>query len=111
MSCELGVYGLAVMGVNLALNAASKGFRVCVGNRTPAKVDTALELAKEQGLEEKIFGAKDMKVFVRLKHQHWSIYKVCFVCSRLRCNSSKEENTKIKVEKGNTNFKLACRGK
>lgn len=66
MACELGVYGLAVMGVNLALNAASKGFRVCVGNRTPSKVDAALQMAATQGLREKFVGAKDTKEFVGL---------------------------------------------
>lgn len=66
MACELGVYGLAVMGVNLALNAASKGFQVCVGNRTPSKVDAALQMAATQGLREKFVGAKDTKEFVRL---------------------------------------------
>ena len=27
MSCDIGVYGLGVMGTNLALNIASKGFK------------------------------------------------------------------------------------
>ena len=31
---DIGVIGLAVMGKNLALNMADKGFRVCVYNRT-----------------------------------------------------------------------------
>lgn len=64
MSCDVGVYGLAVMGVNLALNAASKGYTVCVSNRTPSRVDHAIELAKTQGLQEKVVGFKDMKEFV-----------------------------------------------
>lgn len=64
MPCDVGVYGLAVMGVNLALNAASKGYTVCVSNRTPSRVDHAIELAKVQGLQEKIVGVKDMKEFV-----------------------------------------------
>ncbi len=37
---EIGVVGLAVMGENLALNIASKGFRVAVYNRTVEKVDS-----------------------------------------------------------------------
>ncbi len=36
--CDIGLIGLAVMGENLALNMESKGFRVCVHNRTSAKV-------------------------------------------------------------------------
>ncbi|XP_026191444.1 6-phosphogluconate dehydrogenase, decarboxylating 1 [Cyclospora cayetanensis] len=64
MSCDLGVYGLAVMGVNLALNAASKGYTVCVSNRSPSKVDTAIQRANEEGLTDKMVGVKDMKEFV-----------------------------------------------
>ncbi len=32
--CDVGVVGLAVMGSNLALNIADKGFEVAVFNRT-----------------------------------------------------------------------------
>ena len=39
---NIGVAGLAVMGENLVLNMASKGFSVSVFNRTSAKVDTFL---------------------------------------------------------------------
>ncbi|MBI4584867.1 MAG: NADP-dependent phosphogluconate dehydrogenase [Planctomycetes bacterium] len=35
----IGLIGLAVMGENLALNIAEKGFRIAVGNRTADKVD------------------------------------------------------------------------
>ena len=38
MSCDIGVYGLGVMGTNLALNIASKGFNVAVSNRSVSKV-------------------------------------------------------------------------
>jgi 6-phosphogluconate dehydrogenase len=39
---NIGVAGLAVMGENLVLNMASKGFSVSVFNRTSAKVDNFL---------------------------------------------------------------------
>jgi 6-phosphogluconate dehydrogenase len=39
---NIGVAGLAVMGENLVLNMASKGFSVSVFNRTGTKVDTFL---------------------------------------------------------------------
>ena len=32
--CDIGLIGLAVMGENLALNIASRGFRIAVSNRT-----------------------------------------------------------------------------
>ncbi|EGO62699.1 decarboxylating NADP(+)-dependent phosphogluconate dehydrogenase [Acetonema longum] len=39
----IGLIGLAVMGENLVLNMAGKGFRVAVYNRTVSKVDELLE--------------------------------------------------------------------
>ncbi len=42
MQAQIGVAGLAVMGENLVLNMADKGFRVAVYNRTSAKVDAFL---------------------------------------------------------------------
>ncbi len=36
--CDIGVYGLAVMGQNFALNMASHGFKVAVCNRSTDKV-------------------------------------------------------------------------
>lgn len=39
MSCDIGVIGMGVMGQNLALNFASKGFTCGVFNRTVEKVD------------------------------------------------------------------------
>jgi 6-phosphogluconate dehydrogenase len=41
-SIQIGIAGLAVMGENLALNMANKGFSVSVYNRTLSKVDTFL---------------------------------------------------------------------
>ncbi len=44
---DIGLIGLAVMGENLVLNMASKGFNVAVFNRTVSKVDAFL--AKHSG--------------------------------------------------------------
>lgn len=41
-TCDVGVVGLAVMGSNLALNIADKGFQVAVFNRTWAKTQKFL---------------------------------------------------------------------
>jgi 6-phosphogluconate dehydrogenase len=49
MSGDIGLYGLAVMGQNFALNMASHGFNVVVGNRTQAKVDVTVQRAKDEG--------------------------------------------------------------
>jgi len=63
MSCDIGLYGLAVMGQNFALNMAEHGFKVCVCNRSPAKVDTTVERAKQEG-DLPLIGKKDVKEFV-----------------------------------------------
>lgn len=56
--CDIGLFGLAVMGQNFALNMAEHGFKVCVGNRSKGKIDLTVERAKlEGGLP--IVGAKD----------------------------------------------------
>ena len=49
MSCDVGLYGLAVMGQNFALNMAEHGFKVCVGNRSPEKVQATVARAKAEG--------------------------------------------------------------
>ncbi len=41
--CDFGLIGLAVMGENLALNVASRGYRVAVFNRTTSKVDDFIQ--------------------------------------------------------------------
>ena len=38
-TCDIGLIGLAVMGENLALNIASRGFRIAVFNRTASVTD------------------------------------------------------------------------
>ncbi|KAK8793470.1 hypothetical protein WA158_004829 [Blastocystis sp. Blastoise] len=64
MSCDIGVFGLAVMGQNLALNIASKGFQVAVCNRSAEKVDECVERADREEIGEKVTGFKDPEEFV-----------------------------------------------
>ncbi|CAB9512995.1 6-phosphogluconate dehydrogenase, decarboxylating (Fragment) [Seminavis robusta] len=61
--CDVGLYGLAVMGQNFALNMASHGFRVCVGNRSPAKVDITVERAQKEG-DLPLVGSMNPKNFI-----------------------------------------------
>ncbi len=58
---DIGIIGLAVMGENLVLNMASKGFTVAAFNRTISKV-TAFKAAR--GSSEKILGATSLEEFV-----------------------------------------------
>lgn len=46
---RIGLAGLAVMGQNLALNIAEKGFPISVYNRTTSKVDETLDRAHNEG--------------------------------------------------------------
>lgn len=46
---DIGLVGLGVMGQNLALNIAEKGFSISVYNRTTSKVDDTVEKAKQEG--------------------------------------------------------------
>src|SRR3990172_11896223 len=45
MAAQIGVYGLGVMGKNLALNLADKGFPVAVSDRSSDPVDALLSKA------------------------------------------------------------------
>ncbi|KAJ7558914.1 hypothetical protein O6H91_04G061600 [Diphasiastrum complanatum] len=46
---RIGLAGLAVMGQNLALNIAEKGFPISVYNRTASKVDETVDRAVREG--------------------------------------------------------------
>ena len=61
---DMGLYGLGVMGQNLALNVASKGFKIAVCNRSPGRVDTCEARAESEGLAENLKGFKDPAEFV-----------------------------------------------
>lgn len=59
---DCGLYGLAIMGQNFALNMASHGFTVSICNRSENKIDTTIQIAKENHLP--IVGIHDPKNFV-----------------------------------------------
>lgn len=63
-TADIGVYGLSVMGQNFALNIASHGFEVCVGNRSPQKVDSTVRRAEAEG-KLPITGAFSPEDFIR----------------------------------------------
>ena len=65
--CDVGLFGLAVMGQNFALNMAEHGFKVCVGNRSPAKVELTVKRAQDEG-NLPLIGSMDPKdLIARLK--------------------------------------------
>jgi len=60
---KIGLVGLAVMGQNLALNIAEKGFPISVWNRSPAKMHDAVARAKAEG-DLALTGYEDLREFV-----------------------------------------------
>ncbi|HEX2527202.1 MAG TPA: NADP-dependent phosphogluconate dehydrogenase [Geminicoccus sp.] len=58
---DLGVTGLAVMGANLARNAARKGLRVALHNRTNERTD---QLLTQHGQEGGFIGSHSIEEFV-----------------------------------------------
>ncbi|EPS67575.1 hypothetical protein M569_07199, partial [Genlisea aurea] len=60
---RIGLAGLAVMGQNLALNIAEKGFPISVYNRTTTKVDETVERAHREG-HLPLFGKYSPQEFV-----------------------------------------------
>jgi len=61
---QIGLVGLAVMGQNLSLNIAEKGFPISVYNRSYEKTEAAVARAQKEGLGDKLRGYKDIKDFV-----------------------------------------------
>ena len=57
---DIGLIGLAVMGENLVLNMANKGFSVAVFNRTVEKVDRFVE---GRGAGKQIVGCHTIEAF------------------------------------------------
>jgi 6-phosphogluconate dehydrogenase len=65
MSNDMGLFGLGVMGQNLALNVASKGFQIAVCNRSPGRVDTCVARAEAEKLSDNLHGFKSTADFVK----------------------------------------------
>jgi 6-phosphogluconate dehydrogenase len=61
---KIGVFGLAVMGQNLALNIAEHGFNTAVHNRDPKKVETTVERAKAEKVADRLRGFTTLESFV-----------------------------------------------
>ena len=64
-SADIGLIGLAVMGSNLALNIAEKGYTIAVHNRTASRIDDFVVTAKAQGLDQKVVPEADLLKFIQ----------------------------------------------
>ncbi|WP_048645694.1 NADP-dependent phosphogluconate dehydrogenase [Nitratireductor soli] len=62
---DIGLIGLGVMGANLALNIAEKGYTVAVNNRSVAKIEDFMVAARQQGLDGRTLPEADLTAFVR----------------------------------------------
>ena len=60
-AADIGIYGLAVMGSNLALNMADHGFTVAAANRTVERVD---EFVADEAAGKPIVGARSLEGLV-----------------------------------------------
>ena len=63
-SADIGLIGLAVMGSNLALNIAEKGYTVAVHNRTAGRISEFVETARQQGLAERVLPQAELGAFI-----------------------------------------------
>jgi 6-phosphogluconate dehydrogenase len=61
-NADIGLIGLAVMGENLAVNIESKGYSVCVYNRTTEKVT---DFIKNRAKDMNIIGAASLEELVK----------------------------------------------
>ncbi|MEI6156755.1 MAG: NADP-dependent phosphogluconate dehydrogenase [Atribacterota bacterium] len=61
--CDIGIIGMAVMGQNLALNIAKKGYSVAVFNRTPSKTH---DVMKRRAAHEALSATYNMEEFISL---------------------------------------------
>ncbi|CAN7532637.1 NADP-dependent phosphogluconate dehydrogenase [Devosia sp. LjRoot3] len=64
-TADIGLIGLAVMGSNLALNIAEKGYTVAVHNRSAGRIDEFVAEAKAQGLDQNTIPKYDLAEFVQ----------------------------------------------
>jgi 6-phosphogluconate dehydrogenase len=64
-TADIGLIGLAVMGSNLALNIAEKGYTIAVHNRSPGRIDEFVEEARAEGLENRTLPLYDLPAFVQ----------------------------------------------
>lgn len=64
-TADIGLIGLAVMGSNLALNIAEKGYTIAVHNRSAGRIDEFVAEAKAQGLDGKTIPKYDLGEFVQ----------------------------------------------
>merc|ERR1711977_132951 len=65
MGTQVSQVGLAVMGQNLALNVASKGFPISVYNRSYNKTEQCVKRAAKENLADKLTGYDDLEKFVK----------------------------------------------
>ena len=90
---RIGLAGLAVMGQNLALNIAEKGFPISVYNRTTSKVDETVQRAKLEG-NLPLYGFHDPASFVN------SIQKPRVVIMLVKAGAPVDQTITTHLEQG-----------
>lgn len=109
MSNDCGIIGLGVMGANLALNIAEKGFQVAVFNRTTSKVDDFIKENAKESFAANLHGYGDMKSFAAsLKKPRKAFILVqagAATDSTIEQLKAVFEKDDIIIDTGNANFK------
>lgn len=73
---RIGLVGLAVMGQNLALNIAEKGFKISVWNRSYDKVETTVKRAQAEGCGDNLIGFQHLNEFISSLERPRSVQKL-----------------------------------
>ncbi|EPY38438.1 6-phosphogluconate dehydrogenase [Angomonas deanei] len=109
MSNDLGIIGLGVMGANLALNIAEKGFRVAVFNRTYAKTQAFIEEHSKEAFASNLHGYETMEEFCKsIKKPRKAFILVqagAATDSTIEHLKQVMEKDDIIIDTGNANFK------
>ena len=90
---RIGLAGITVMGQNLALNIAEKGFPISVYNRTTSKVDETVQRAKLEG-NLPLYGFHDPASFVN------SIQKPRVVIMLVKAGAPVDQTITTHLEQG-----------
>lgn len=109
MSNDLGIIGLGVMGANLAINIAEKGFKVAVFNRTADAMHSYIKTNSAHPWGKNLFGYETMEKFIESIKPARKIFILVpaggptdAVIEKLKTILSKGD---IIIDTGNANFK------
>lgn len=106
---DVGIVGLGVMGANLALNIAEKGFKVAVFNRTHSKAEDFIKQNASQPFAANLKAYDNMKSFILAIKKPRKVFILVqagpATDATIEQLKSVMEKNDIIVDTGNTHFK------